>query len=195
MYSIAKTLGLPATYVELRHQATHEELPSLPKLRAATKKALLWIWDYYWVHLTSKTPEREDCQSFINRLVRERNKQNILHLESLLGDWDSSQLLEALAAFDSLTDDTELLLRSIQLQEKIMNDSLSSDTSGVEVSMKPEGDSLDDIRAELSRVENALAAESQPPRTDQVTKKPEKAIVEGWAMWDGPWIPKPIGIV
>ncbi|TVY80687.1 Pre-rRNA-processing protein las1, partial [Lachnellula suecica] len=52
MYSLAKTIGLPATYVELRHQATHEELPSLSKLRTATQKALRWIWDYYWANLT-----------------------------------------------------------------------------------------------------------------------------------------------
>lgn len=48
MYSLAKTIGLPATFVELRHQATHEQLPSLLKLRGAAKKALGWIWEFYW---------------------------------------------------------------------------------------------------------------------------------------------------
>ena len=59
MYSIAKTIGLPATYVELRHQATHEELPSLSKLRAGAQKALQWIWDYYWAALTGQKEEPE----------------------------------------------------------------------------------------------------------------------------------------
>ena len=35
MYGVAKSVGLPATFVELRHQATHEQLPSLTRLRAA----------------------------------------------------------------------------------------------------------------------------------------------------------------
>lgn len=56
MYSIAKNIGLPATYVELRHQATHEELPSLPILRAAAQRALVWIWSFYWKGIDVKTP-------------------------------------------------------------------------------------------------------------------------------------------
>ena len=56
MYGVAKSVGLPATFVELRHQATHEQLPSLTRLRTAAKKGLEWIWEYYWKHL----PEVED---------------------------------------------------------------------------------------------------------------------------------------
>ncbi|KAK0392400.1 hypothetical protein NLU13_1895 [Sarocladium strictum] len=51
MYAVAKTVGLPATFVELRHQSTHEQLPSLAKLRDAARKALDYIWDYYWKNL------------------------------------------------------------------------------------------------------------------------------------------------
>ncbi|KAK4103915.1 Las1-domain-containing protein [Parathielavia hyrcaniae] len=55
MYDVAKSVGLPATFVELRHQATHEQLPSLTRLRSAARQALGWIWGYYWAHLE---PER-----------------------------------------------------------------------------------------------------------------------------------------
>jgi ribosomal biogenesis protein LAS1 len=66
MYSIAKEIGLPATFVELRHQATHEELPTLPKFRSAAQRAMTWIWDYYWrdledhevTGLPEETPKR-----------------------------------------------------------------------------------------------------------------------------------------
>jgi ribosomal biogenesis protein LAS1 len=58
MYDVAKSVGLPATFVELRHQATHEQLPSLPRLRAAARKALAWIWDYYWRHLQEEEEEQ-----------------------------------------------------------------------------------------------------------------------------------------
>jgi ribosomal biogenesis protein LAS1 len=54
MYDVAKSVGLPATFVELRHQATHEQLPSLTRLRAAARDALEWIWEYYWRHLTAE---------------------------------------------------------------------------------------------------------------------------------------------
>ncbi|EGS17288.1 uncharacterized protein CTHT_0066080 [Thermochaetoides thermophila DSM 1495] len=48
MYDVAKAVGLPAAFVELRHQATHEQLPSLTRLRSAARRALEWIWWYYW---------------------------------------------------------------------------------------------------------------------------------------------------
>ncbi|KAL8305339.1 hypothetical protein RB597_003808 [Gaeumannomyces tritici] len=51
MYSVAKTIGLPATFVELRHQAAHEQLPSLTRLRAGAAAGLDWIWEYYWKQL------------------------------------------------------------------------------------------------------------------------------------------------
>lgn len=51
MYSLAKTIGLPATFVELRHESTHEALPSTAKLRKGARKALKWIWENYWQHL------------------------------------------------------------------------------------------------------------------------------------------------
>ncbi|KAA6408531.1 MAG: cell morphogenesis Las1 [Lasallia pustulata] len=50
MYQVAKDIDLPASFVELRHQAIHEDLPSLVVLRRATARALEWLWDYYWQH-------------------------------------------------------------------------------------------------------------------------------------------------
>lgn len=51
MYGVAKTIGLPASFVELRHQGTHEPMPSLTQLRPAARRALVWIWEYYWRNL------------------------------------------------------------------------------------------------------------------------------------------------
>lgn len=60
MYGVAKSVGLPATFVELRHQATHEQLPSLIRLRVAARKALDWIWDYYWKELPTEESADDD---------------------------------------------------------------------------------------------------------------------------------------
>lgn len=48
MFQRAVDLGLPASFVELRHEATHRELPSLIVLRNATQRSLEWLWGYYW---------------------------------------------------------------------------------------------------------------------------------------------------
>lgn len=43
MYDKAKQIGLPSSFVEMRHQATHEEFPSLTVLRRAVEKSLSWL--------------------------------------------------------------------------------------------------------------------------------------------------------
>ncbi|KAL6721816.1 rRNA-processing protein las1 [Lecanora helva] len=48
MYAKAQEIGLPALFVDLRHEATHGDMPSLDSLRSATKRALKWLWDDYW---------------------------------------------------------------------------------------------------------------------------------------------------
>ena len=51
MYAIAKSIGLPSSWVELRHQCTHEGLPGLPRLRKAVEESLNWLWGGYWAGL------------------------------------------------------------------------------------------------------------------------------------------------
>ena len=40
--------GLPRALVDLRHEATHNDLPSLPLLRVAAGAALEWLRATYW---------------------------------------------------------------------------------------------------------------------------------------------------
>ena len=46
---IANQIGLPLWFVELRHAATHEDLPSLSVLRDAARKAMDWLYERYWL--------------------------------------------------------------------------------------------------------------------------------------------------
>ncbi|KAM5532761.1 hypothetical protein V8D89_013558 [Ganoderma adspersum] len=49
IHSIAQQLGLPAWFVELRHAATHEDLPSLEVLRDAARQAMVWLLNNYFL--------------------------------------------------------------------------------------------------------------------------------------------------
>lgn len=51
MFQRATDLGLPASFVELRHEATHREPPSLVVLRKAAQRSLEWLWDNYWADI------------------------------------------------------------------------------------------------------------------------------------------------
>lgn len=48
LHQLAKSLDIPSYFVELRHMATHENLPSLSMLRIAARGALNWLYDNYW---------------------------------------------------------------------------------------------------------------------------------------------------
>ena len=48
MFERARQRRLPASFVDLRHQATHEDLPTLPILRQAVKKGIDWLWQDFW---------------------------------------------------------------------------------------------------------------------------------------------------
>ncbi|KAH8148340.1 uncharacterized protein LAJ45_07441 [Morchella importuna] len=54
MHILARNLNLPASFVEIRHAATHDMLPGLPVLRAVAARALAWLWDNYWVSVGVK---------------------------------------------------------------------------------------------------------------------------------------------
>ena len=47
--AIAQQLGLPAWLVELRHAATHEDLPSLELLREAGRQSMAWLLHNYFL--------------------------------------------------------------------------------------------------------------------------------------------------
>ncbi|KAJ7655181.1 Las1-like-domain-containing protein [Mycena polygramma] len=47
--SIANQLGLPPWLVELRHAATHEDLPSLELLRQAARESMAWLLHNYFL--------------------------------------------------------------------------------------------------------------------------------------------------
>ncbi|KAG6891404.1 hypothetical protein C0992_007628 [Termitomyces sp. T32_za158] len=51
--SIANQLGLPPWLVELRHAATHEDLPSLDLLRDAARDSMSWLFHNYFLPMIS----------------------------------------------------------------------------------------------------------------------------------------------
>ncbi|KAL8730363.1 MAG: hypothetical protein Q9166_004128 [cf. Caloplaca sp. 2 TL-2023] len=80
MYDKARELHLPSSFVELRHEAIHGELPSLVVLRQAVQKALDWLWKNYWQHLDDEgnVADFELSSSSDRRATLRRNFKDIL---------------------------------------------------------------------------------------------------------------------
>ncbi|KAJ5690128.1 hypothetical protein N7462_004520 [Penicillium macrosclerotiorum] len=74
MFQRAVDLGLPASFVELRHEATHREPPSLVVLRKASQRSLEWLWENYWATIDSdelggaRDVSRDDSVSIVMNL-------------------------------------------------------------------------------------------------------------------------------
>ncbi|PQE05612.1 hypothetical protein CJF30_00007763 [Rutstroemia sp. NJR-2017a BBW] len=225
MYNIAKTLGLPATYVELRHQATHEELPSLAKLRIAARKALRWIWEFYWRDLgvgeeeeavvgkevgkgESMEVEEErgtDVRRFV-RMVLVEGMEEDLSIERLK-EFDLAELMREVQEVGEGDVDAGVMMRYLRMMDKIYD--LEEDLKSAKSASQPATPmkDLDGFRAEIRELDRELGVdedEADEEGDNQVDPnspmdEDEDASVEskqkGWARWEGPWIPKPIGVV
>ncbi|KAG6857599.1 hypothetical protein H0H87_010167 [Tephrocybe sp. NHM501043] len=59
--SIANQLGLPSWLVELRHAATHEDLPSIDLLREAARESMAWLLHNYFLPTINPSVAPEAC--------------------------------------------------------------------------------------------------------------------------------------
>ena len=59
MYAKAQQMGLPSMFVDLRHEASHGDMPSLTNLRSAARRALQWLWDDYWKTLAGQETDMQ----------------------------------------------------------------------------------------------------------------------------------------
>ncbi|KAI1647233.1 Las1-domain-containing protein [Daldinia loculata] len=204
MYSIAKTIGLPATFVELRHQATHEQLPSLSKLRTAAKKALVWIWDYYWKNLPGEDGSTgEDkpnaCRSLLLRYLGEDSTVQAKTLQKQLKQWDETVLLQNLAEIEDSSEDPKIISRCLRLSQVILDgDFTSSSIVKKDAENVAAAKTLDDVKADIQALDEELEAVEGVGSISEAVEMPTQmpsSQVRGWSRYEGPWKPKPIGVV
>ncbi|KAI0422180.1 Las1-like-domain-containing protein [Xylaria grammica] len=202
MYSIAKTIGLPATFVELRHQATHEQLPSLSKLRSAANDALAWIWQFYWkdLGLADKGGQGEGNQSdprrnLLLKYLREQDGAPTVDFQSQFKSWDESSLLQTLAEIAESSEELKVILRALQLSRTILSDSFEVPLPVISRAYRRTTD-LEAVRVELRALNDELK-DAQIQHVDQQAVAPDEATSQslGWTHYQGTWTPKPIGMV
>ncbi|KAI1132006.1 Las1-like-domain-containing protein [Nemania abortiva] len=204
MYSIAKNIGLPATFVELRHQATHEQLPSLSKLRTAANNALVWIWDFYWKDLApvNKGNPGEGSQSdprrdLLVRYLREQDEALKTGLQKQLKSWDDASLLQILEEIAGSSEEPQIILRALQLSRAILDGGFDLPSNGTEGAPRiRRTKDLEAIRVELQTLNEELE-DTHVERVDQPAKPSNGASSHsvGWTLYQGTWKPKPIGVV
>ncbi|KAI1738537.1 Las1-like-domain-containing protein [Xylaria scruposa] len=204
MYTIAKTIGLPATFVELRHQATHEQLPSLSKMRSAANNALAWIWHFYWKDLVPVNKENSEqgsqsdpLRDLLARYFREQDETLKDDLQRQLRSWDEASLLRTLAEIAESSEEPQIILRALQLSRSIVGGGCELSltvTSACHETRKTKD--LESVRAELQTLNKELD-NTQAERVDQPADASDETSSQsvGWTRYQGTWTPKPIGVV
>ncbi|GAA0147339.1 hypothetical protein LIER_07063 [Lithospermum erythrorhizon] len=83
----ADAIDLPRMLIDVRHEGSHRELPSLPLVRLASSKALDWLKSYYW------QPQKSSffVGSDVTTNLRKEIKQKLLELASSLNVNRSTQ--------------------------------------------------------------------------------------------------------
>ncbi|KAL5611604.1 hypothetical protein BROUX41_000812 [Berkeleyomyces rouxiae] len=200
MFSLAKNIGLPATFVELRHQATHEPLPSLARLRSAARKAMSWIWDYYWVHLpaagapqpeangTAAAPQSkplpDGAAAEAARFLATREATDAgareYQAKTWAAQWGVRTAARVVDAVNEEAAERQVMLRAMQMarvlaqlvDEAPVEEEHGDAEAGEAGGEQPEGEMVADV------------ADGEP-----------EGDGSGWAVYAGKWKPKPIGVV
>ncbi|OAA66112.1 Las1-like protein [Cordyceps fumosorosea ARSEF 2679] len=182
MYSIAKVIGLPATFVELRHQVTHEQLPSLAQLRPAAHMALDWIWDYYWKQLDqhNEPTSQESCKEAVLKYLREEDEQRRqAMIARALRRWDMDKLMATIKDLQATLPGNQVYLKCMKLKQEL----IASQSAGQPAPVVAEAE--------------AVPQESEPTASEADGAQEEESDDNdtGWSKHKGQWKPKPIGIV
>ncbi|KAK4227658.1 Las1-like-domain-containing protein [Podospora fimiseda] len=191
MYDVAKSVGLPSSFVELRHQATHEMLPSLSRLRVASKKGLEWMWEYYWVGLGEERMVEEEvyggegkeerCKELLKRFLGEEDERRRRVLRDGLRVFERElvvRLIDVVCDGDKI--DGRGMRRAVGLVRELEGDEAMDDIG--EVEEEEESKDVEMVREELGRV------------LEEVKEREEKG--PSWVLVDEKeWVPKPIGVV
>ncbi|KFX99982.1 hypothetical protein V490_01545 [Pseudogymnoascus sp. VKM F-3557] len=202
MFSIAKNIGLPATFVELRHQCTHEELPSLGKLRGACERSLDWIWRQYWSTLEGKdklsgSDEEPGSIEDLGTVLQEymlwkddtegSDEGQRLSFVRRLRKWDTDKILDALEEFrEPGVAEPGMMLKSLRLTREILQGTADQDAFGP----------MDEEHSSTGKGQgDATTADSKAlePISSGLGDADEENL--GWKLWEGPWTPKPIGTI
>ena len=118
-------------------------------------------------------------------------------METSLSGWEEDRLLGALVEIQGETDETEVLLRALQLHRSIANGMIKVGEKKDKQSLEKQSLDIEEVKNEMSRMEAEL---NQEDDTESAPKESEMIVdadsgAKGWSKWEGPWVPKPIGVI
>jgi Las1-like len=59
MYEVANDIGMPETWVEIRHEITHGTMPETHVLRKCAEDGIAWLWTQYWANVDTRQLDKQ----------------------------------------------------------------------------------------------------------------------------------------
>jgi hydroxyacylglutathione hydrolase len=152
-------------------------LPSLAKLRSAARKALVWIWDYYWKHLGEAEKAKDPCRELVLSYLREDDEASRQKIMKQLRQWDLEYLQKTITELQRTLPGNQVFLKCLKLSKDM-------------AAMAAEEASNSDPK--VGGIPEQEQEEEQEPGLD-----PDRGSEPntGWSRYSGAWRPKPIGVV
>ncbi|PWN37367.1 Las1-domain-containing protein [Meira miltonrushii] len=103
IFMIAEKIGLPLWFVEIRHAATHEEMPSLHVLRQASVDALGWLQNQFWLpNIQQQSVRSESMQQGTSTAEYDGNILDLDDEQKKITQATAEELRQHLAAYRKL---------------------------------------------------------------------------------------------
>lgn len=223
MYAVAKSVGLPATFVELRHQATHEQLPSLTRLRSAAEKALDWIYEYYWQHLDEAGPSGADnpilgkssakadsekvCRALLMELFTSDDEATEVRIRGEIKKRRGQEVMQVTNEIIQDAKDSRVLKKAMSFFRELLAQGIKSpladedgsmDVFPTESSQKRPSRDIELLKQMIRRDREELDTVAADVHARSEDEEAAEVPVEGpaWSRYEKKsWVPKPIGLV
>ena len=81
MYAFAAKIGMPESFVDLRHEIVHGQIPELWYLKDMTESGLEWLWNKWWVKHATGDPTRALKEIEFRKQEADERRRRILQLD------------------------------------------------------------------------------------------------------------------
>lgn len=210
MYGLARSVGLPAAFVELRHQATHEALPSLVRLRGAARGGLEWIWGFYWRGIDEGGDGGEgegtgvgrggdgECKKVVGEVVDEEEEGGrVRGVREAVERFGEGGVLACLDGIVEGARDSGTLRRALGLV-RVLRERAGEEQGGEKMEEEKAGGlrDVEMLRAEMGKAWEVLKGIEASGGGKGGEEEGQKEVLPGWSLYDEEtWVPKPIGVV
>ncbi|XP_059652330.1 uncharacterized protein LOC132299615 isoform X2 [Cornus florida] len=90
----AATINIPRMLVDIRHEGSHRDLPSLRLVRLASIKALDWLKSYYWEPQKNAISFQNDVTASVRKEIKSRLRELAFRLKTKQATRSSSILVK-----------------------------------------------------------------------------------------------------